>query len=923
MKILIADDNSDDRKILKQYIEHYGHEVLEAQNGQEGLETAALQRPDLIISDALMPIMDGFQFLRNIKKDIVLRSIPFIFYSAVYRGQKDIELALCIGAEAYIVKPKDPEEFWKELNVIIEKGFSKKVPQKELIEEEEEYLKKYSHIVVSKLEEKVHELNQTIKQLRESRERFKAITDNAAIGIALVNPEKRLVESNPALQRILGYTNKELCGMYLRDFTYPDDVESDVKLAQELFVGKRSYYQIEKRYIRKDGRLVWSNLVTSIVHDAKGKAQYLVNMIEDITERKRTEEELAKYRNHLEELVKVRTAKLTKLNERLTHEIIERKKAQKALQKRHEIQSVLNSMLSISLKPYPLIEMLDRILDCIVSITWLALESESKGIIFLVKDKPNELIMRSYRAVSEDLCKMCARVPYGKCLCGQAASTRKIIFANTVDERHENRYKGMPPHGHYCVPIISSDKLLGVLTLYVKEGHRRNKEEEDFLKAIANVLAGIIERKRGEIELTKYRQHLEDLVKKQTDKVKQTNKDLRKEIKERKQAEKELKTAFEQFQTIMDSLDALVYVADMRTYEVLFINKYGREIWGDVIGKTCWKMLQSAQTGPCGFCTNEKLLNKKGEPTGIYKWECQNTVNKEWYECRDQAVMWVDGRLVRMEIATKITKRKWAEETIKARQKEIQELNINLEKRVQEELEKSRQKDKIMMHQSRLAAMGEMIGNIAHQWRQPLNALNILLYNIADLLDDKDINKKELDELIASGTRMIKKMSTTIDDFRSFYRPEKLKTKFCINEIIKNSLSLADANLKYNCISVQVNEKEKLSILGFPNEFSQVILNIINNAMDAIITREIKGEIKIDIFQQSSSAIIEIEDNGGGIPEDIMNKVFDPYFTTKKGSKGSGLGLYMSKMIIEKHMNGSVDLQNAKDGIKFTITLPI
>jgi PAS domain S-box-containing protein len=273
--------------------------------------------PDLIISDALMPIMDGFQFLRNIKKDETMSSIPFIFYSAVYRGQKDIELALSIGAEAYIVKPKDPEEFWKELNVIIEKGFSKKVPPIELIKEEEEYLRKYSYIVAFKLLEKVRELDQTIKQLRDSKERCKAITGKAAIGIALVNLEKRPVESNPALQKMLGYSNKELCSMHLSDFTYPDDVESDVKLTQELFEGERNQYQIEKRYIRKDGLLVWGNLVTSIIRDAKGKPQYSVNMIEDITERKRAEEELAKHRDHLEELVKERTAQLEATQEEL------------------------------------------------------------------------------------------------------------------------------------------------------------------------------------------------------------------------------------------------------------------------------------------------------------------------------------------------------------------------------------------------------------------------------------------------------------------------------------------------------------------------------------------------------------------------------------------------------------------------------
>lgn len=121
--------------------------------------------------------------------------------------------------------------------------------------------------------------------------------------------------------------------------------------------------------------------------------------------------------------------------------------------------------------------------------------------------------------------------------------------------------------------------------------------------------------------------------------------------------------------TILDSIDALVYVADMDTYELLFINKYGRDTWGDIQGKICWQSLQEGQDGPCTFCTNDRLLDKDGQPTGVYVWEFQNTVNNRWYQCRDEAIPWIDGRLVRMETATDITERKLAEEELKAAKK--------------------------------------------------------------------------------------------------------------------------------------------------------------------------------------------------------------------------------------------------------------
>ena len=116
--------------------------------------------------------------------------------------------------------------------------------------------------------------------------------------------------------------------------------------------------------------------------------------------------------------------------------------------------------------------------------------------------------------------------------------------------------------------------------------------------------------------------------------------------------------------TILDSIDALVYVADMDTYELIFINKYGRDIWGDIQGKICWQTLQGGRDGPCEFCTNDRLIDKDGKPTGVHVWEFQNTVNKCWYQCRDEAVPWIDGRLVRMETATDITERKLIEEQL-------------------------------------------------------------------------------------------------------------------------------------------------------------------------------------------------------------------------------------------------------------------
>jgi len=159
MNILIVDDSRDDRKYLRDSIEHHGHEAIEAEDGQDGLGKAVTQKPDLIISDIMMPKMDGFQFLRAIKRDEKFKNVPFIFYSAAYNGSKDRELAASLGATHFIVKPKGPEEFWQLLMPIIE-GIGTKVEKapSKLLEEEEEFLRGYGQFVVAKLEEKVRQL---------------------------------------------------------------------------------------------------------------------------------------------------------------------------------------------------------------------------------------------------------------------------------------------------------------------------------------------------------------------------------------------------------------------------------------------------------------------------------------------------------------------------------------------------------------------------------------------------------------------------------------------------------------------------------------------------------------------------------------------------------------------------------------------
>jgi len=268
---------------------------------------------------------------------------------------------------------------------------------------------------------------------------------------------------------------------------------------------------------------------------------------------------------------------------------------------------------------------------------------------------------------------------------------------------------------------------------------------------------------------------------------------------------------------------------------------------------------------------------------------------------------------------------KRVEERTKAlaqKSKELEELNKNLDQRVREETEKSRKSEQLLILQSRHAAMGEMIGNIAHQWRQPLNVLGLIMQNIYFNYKLGKVDEAFIEKSTEKGKMLIGSMSKTIDDFRDFFNPNKSKEHFSVSKTIQNTLSLVDATYKNNKISFETDLDDSLICNGYPNEFSHVVLNILTNAKDALVNKQLVDRIvRIRTYADADKAVIEIGDNAGGIRQSVMDKIFDPYFTTKEAGKGTGIGLYMSKMIIEQNMGGRLFVQNNAEGAVFTIEL--
>ena len=302
--------------------------------------------------------------------------------------------------------------------------------------------------------------------------------------------------------------------------------------------------------------------------------------------------------------------------------------------------------------------------------------------------------------------------------------------------------------------------------------------------------------------------------------------------------------------------------------------------------------------------------------------------NFEWTLLSKNSIyIWVEIVLTAIEIDNKavihtvirnINKRKEME-------KELESLTNKLEDRIVEEIKKNEEKTKQLIQQSRLAQMGEMISMIAHQWRQPLAAISATTNSILlkTMLDEK-ISKEELTKELNLITDYSQHLSLTIDDFRNFFKTDKIKSEISLEELIDKTINIIKIQFETKEIKVEKDYKFNEKILSYSTELQQVILILLKNAEDALIEKEIENKnIKISTYKENDFVIIEVEDNAKGIPNDIIEKIFDPYFSTKKEKEGTGIGLYMSKIIIDEHCSGNLSVKNSKFGAIFKIKLPL
>ncbi len=330
----------------------------------------------------------------------------------------------------------------------------------------------------------------------------------------------------------------------------------------------------------------------------------------------------------------------------------------------------------------------------------------------------------------------------------------------------------------------------------------------------------------------------------------------------------------------------------------------------------------SPEFQPDKECSKIKAINKIDEAlnNGIcsFEWVHKNKKDENlWIEIVLTSIE-IDNNPVIHTVIRDINKRKNMEQ-------ELEILTSNLEEKINEEIKKNEEKTKQLIQQSRLAQMGEMISMIAHQWRQPLTAITATTNNlqIKTLIDGK-IDNLQLQEELELITNYSQHLSLTIDDFRNFFKPDKIKMESKLEDIIEKAINIIRTSIESKNINLIRNYNFNNTLFTYASEIQQVILIILKNAEDILMEKNAENKlIKINTFKKKDFAIIQIKDNGGGIDGDIINKIFDPYFSTKKSKEGTGIGLYMSKIIIDEHCLGNLSVKSNTKGATFEIKLPI
>ncbi|MBF0592909.1 MAG: PAS domain-containing protein [Nitrospirae bacterium] len=430
---------------------------------------------------------------------------------------------------------------------------------------------------------------------------------------------------------------------------------------------------------------------------------------------------------------------------------------------------------------------------------------------------------------------------------------------------------------------------------------------------------------------------LKNLIKSQTIVLEEANRQLNQEVVVGKKLAGELQSSLNELTLAKHFMEN---VSNGITDEIILLSKDFKILWAnnavlqnrastvnEIIGMSCYNLTHHSDVScnspddPCPV----KEFYRTGQPTPVTHVHHKANGSISFVEVEAYPILDHRGEINEFVYVSKdITERVKREE-------DIRNLNKILEQKLKEETSLREQKEQLLIQQSKLAEMGDMIGAIAHQWKQPLTSISLIANEIEDAYEYGEMTGEYMKDCVIKILDQTKFMSKTIEDFRNFMKPSKVMSDFDIKEVIDDVLFMFEAMLRKSNVDVLFEKdisSERYITTGYPNEFKHVVLNLINNSRDAIcsireknlLSKDIRGKITLNLSSKDDKILLTISDNGGGVPYEIISKIFDPYFTTKPDEKGTGIGLYISKKIIE-NINGSLACKNVEDGAEFTITI--
>lgn len=384
-------------------------------------------------------------------------------------------------------------------------------------------------ISVYKANENMAERTRAEERLRENEQKYRSLFEHSNDAIIIYDKAGTIIEVNNRATEIFGFSRTAFESMPIGRLPTPNQKQFWEKNFQETINHGNNVF--ETQFQKFDGVVLDVSISSRVTSVEKGIIQ---SIIRDITLSKKSKENL---------------------------------------RRSYQTQAVLNRLHHLSLEEMPLAEMLELFIYYLTSFPWLDLEP--KGAIFLVEERPGMLHLKAQRGLHKSLHTMCNRVPFGKCLCGRSALSGEVVFANSIDKYHDNSYDGIQPHGHYCIPIMSSNKrVMGVFTLYVKHGSSHDQQVEDTLRAVANLVAGVIQRKKAEEELKEAKEDLENRVQERTVELEEMNQQLEQELQERRQTEHALTRSKQETELANEEKDALILDLFEIMYEMLANRDY-------------------------------------------------------------------------------------------------------------------------------------------------------------------------------------------------------------------------------------------------------------------------------------------------------------------------------------------------------------